>query len=116
MDEGEDMSHEAMTDRAPAQLPTGALERLRTELRGLVFEPSEPAAATVRSAFNAMHEGNPAITVCCADSGDVIAGVRFAREHGLELAVRGGGHSVAGLSTIDGGVLLDLAMMRAGPG
>ena len=43
---------------------------------------------------------------------DVVAGVNFAREHGLPLAVRGGGHSIAGLSAIDGGILMDLAPMR----
>jgi FAD/FMN-containing dehydrogenase len=59
-----------------------------------------------------MHPSSPGVTVCCSGTADVIAGVNFAREHGLALAVRGGGHSIAGLSSIDGGVLLDLSPMR----
>ena len=70
------------------------------------------ASGPAREVFNAMHPGNPAITMRCAGTADVIAGVNHAREHGLELAVRGGGHSIAGLSAIDGGVLLDLSQMR----
>jgi FAD/FMN-containing dehydrogenase len=70
------------------------------------------APGPAREVFNAMHPGNPGVTVRCAGTADVIAGVNHAREHGLGLAVRGGGHSIAGLSAIDGGVLLDLSAMR----
>src|SRR4051794_24845775 len=59
-----------------------------------------------------MHTGTPALTIECSGTADVIDAVRFARERGLEVAVRGGGHSLAGLSTTDGGVLIDLAPMR----
>jgi FAD/FMN-containing dehydrogenase len=87
----------------------GALDELRARVRGAVLEPGEPGE---REVFNAMHPSSPAVTVRCAGTADVVAGVNFAREHGLPLAVRGGGHSIAGLSAIDGGVLLDLAPMR----
>src|SRR4051812_11064184 len=70
------------------------------------------ARTDVREVFNAMHPSSPAGTVRCSGTADVVAGVNFAREHGLALAVRGGGHSIAGLSAIEGGVLLDLAPMR----
>jgi FAD/FMN-containing dehydrogenase len=62
--------------------------------------------------FNAMHAGTPALTIECSGTADVIDAVRFARERGLAVAVRGGGHSIAGLSTIDGGVLIDLGPMN----
>jgi FAD/FMN-containing dehydrogenase len=87
----------------------GALDELRARVGGAVLEPGARGA---REVFNAMHPSRPAVTVRCTGTADVIAGVNFAREHGLPLAVRGGGHSIAGLSAIDGGVLLDLAPMR----
>jgi FAD/FMN-containing dehydrogenase len=93
-------------------VPPAALDDLRTEVRGLVLEPSDRGKNAMREVFNAMHSSNPAVTICCSGTADVIAGVNFAREHALPLAVRGGGHSVAGLSAITGGVLLDLAPMR----
>jgi FAD/FMN-containing dehydrogenase len=89
-----------------------ALEELRGQVRGAVLEPGDEGQREVRAVFNAMHPSRPAVTVRCTGTADVIAAVRFATEHGLALAVRGGGHSIAGLSAIDGGVLLDLAPMR----
>jgi FAD/FMN-containing dehydrogenase len=89
-----------------------ALEELRAQVRGAVLEPEDEGQREVRAVFNAMHPSRPAVTVRCTGTADVIAAVRFARERGLPLAVRGGGHSIAGLSAIDGGVLLDLAPMR----
>ncbi len=65
-----------------------------------------------REVFNAMHPSRPAVTVRATGTADVVAAVNHAREHDLELAVRGGGHSIAGLSAIQGGMLLDLAPMR----
>jgi FAD/FMN-containing dehydrogenase len=58
-----------------------------------------------------MHEGRPEITVRCSGTADVIDAVNFARDHGMDVAVRGGGHSIAGLSEIDGGMLIDLSPM-----
>jgi FAD/FMN-containing dehydrogenase len=73
-------------------------------------------AATVvagREAYNAMHTDRPALTVPCAGTADVVAAVDLAREQGLNPAIRGGGHSIAGLSTTDGGMLIDLSPMSA---
>ena len=89
-----------------------ALEELRARVRGAVLEPSDPGQQDVREVFNAMHPSSPAVTVRCTGTADVVAAVDFAREQGMALAVRGGGHSIAGLSAIEGGVLLDLALMR----
>jgi FAD binding domain/Berberine and berberine like len=94
----------ASTTGAPAGTLNGALDELRETVRGDVN-------ADVRPAFNAMHKGQPAVTVSCTGTADVVQAVNFARENGLPVAVRGGGHSIAGLSTIDGGMLIDLAPM-----
>jgi FAD binding domain/Berberine and berberine like len=96
---------------APARLSAEALEGLRAQLRGAAITPTDPEYAEVREVFNAMHHGHPEITVRCSGTADVVAAIAFARAEGLTLAVRGGGHSIAGLSAIDGGMLLDLAPM-----
>jgi FAD/FMN-containing dehydrogenase len=93
-------------------LSDDALAELQAQLRGPALDETDPAAAQVRGPFNAMHAGRPSLTLECSGTADVIDAVRFARERGLAVAVRGGGHSIAGLSTTDGGVLIDLAAMR----
>jgi FAD/FMN-containing dehydrogenase len=95
----------ATTTGAPAGTLNGALDDLRATVRGEVNAPD------IRPVFNAMHRGQPAVTISCTGTADVIEAVNFAREHDLPVAVRGGGHSIAGLSSIDGGVLIDLAPM-----
>ncbi|MFN2615950.1 MAG: FAD-binding oxidoreductase [Thermoleophilaceae bacterium] len=95
-----------------AGLSDEALEDLRARLRGPALVPSDPDHAQVREQFNAMHSGAPALTVSCSGNADVVDAVNFAREQGLLVAVRGGGHSIAGLSSIGGGMLIDLAPMR----
>jgi FAD/FMN-containing dehydrogenase len=105
-----------MTDSTVASAPTPiaeeALGALRLEMRGQVTVPGDPGYADVRGAFNAMHPDTPAVVATCMDTADVVAAVRFARGAGLPITVRGGGHSVAGLSTTDRGILIDLAPMR----
>jgi len=89
-----------------------ALEELQAQLRGVALGSSDPGLADVREVFNAMHTGRPGVAVSCSGTADVVDAVNFAREQGLTVAVRGGGHSIAGLSAIDGGMLIDLASMR----
>ncbi|MEU8752694.1 FAD-binding oxidoreductase [Streptomyces chartreusis] len=88
------------------------LGRLRGAVRGTVVEPGDPAYDEARKVYNAMHDRRPAIIVRAVDTGDVMATVDFAREQGVPLAVRGGSHSVPGYGTCDGGVVLDLGLMR----
>ncbi|MET9832631.1 FAD-binding oxidoreductase [Streptomyces sp. NPDC006385] len=88
------------------------LERLRGGVRGNIVEPGDPDYDEARRVYNAMHDRRPAIIVRAVDAGDVIATVDFARDQGLPLAVRGGSHSVPGYGTCDGGVVLDLGLMR----
>src|SRR5215208_1025359 len=70
------------------------------------------ATTTARPTFNAMHDGQPDVVAICSTMADVVEAVNSARNQGLPVAVRGGGHSIAGLSTIDGGMLIDLAPMN----
>jgi FAD/FMN-containing dehydrogenase len=69
------------------------------------------AIQDVRQVFNAMHDGRPDVVASCASTADVVAAVKRARAEDLTVAVRGGGHSIAGLSAIDGGMLIDLSPM-----
>ena len=87
-----------------------ALLDLRTRIRGAVTVPPEPDVA--RPTYNAMHASTPEIVVRASGTADVIDAVAYARCHHLPIAVRGGGHSIAGLSSPDGGLLIDLADMR----
>ena len=102
----------ATTTKTPAALLDGALNELRAGVRGRVLMPADPGFDEVRPAFNAMHQGRPAVVVGCGGTADVVEAVNFARDRGLRVAVRGGGHSIAGLSTIDGGMLIDLGEMN----
>ena len=78
-----------------------ALEVFRAAIRGDVLTPDDAGYAGVRPAYNGMHPGRPGIVVRATGAADVIDTVNFARDNGLLLAVRGGGHSVAGLSSVD---------------
>jgi hypothetical protein len=102
----------ATLEGAPTSLSDEALEELRAQLRGPAPGPDDPEYAEVREVFNAMHDRRSALAVRCTGTADVVDAVNFAREQGLVMAVRGGGHSIAGLSAVDGGMLLDLAPMR----
>src|SRR5215207_4804913 len=73
-------------------------------------EPGHAAAA--REVFNAMHASRPDEVVSCSTTDDVVAAIKRARGANLRVAVRGGGHSIAGLSAIEGGMLIDLAPMN----
>ncbi|WP_367319260.1 FAD-binding oxidoreductase [Streptomyces sp. HUAS ZL42] len=96
----------------PPTLDHRLLERLRGAVRGNIVQPGDPDYDEARKVYNAMHDKRPAIVVGAVDAGDVMATVDFARDQGLQLAVRGGSHSVPGYGTCDGGVVLDLGRMR----
>ncbi|MGW2020464.1 FAD-binding oxidoreductase [Streptomyces sp. NPDC001927] len=97
----------------PLTLTTNSLDTLRGAVRGAVVVPGDPDYDEARAVYNAMHDRRPAVVVRAADAGDVIAGVLFARDHGLPLAVRGGAHAVAGYGTVDDGLVVDLSPMRS---
>ncbi|MFC9155963.1 FAD-binding oxidoreductase [Streptomyces bauhiniae] len=89
-----------------------ALAALREELTGEVFVPGDAGYDEARAVFNAMIDRRPAVIAQCADTADVVRTVRFARDLDLPVAVRGGGHSVAGNALGDGGVVVDLRRMH----
>ncbi|MGW3802106.1 FAD-binding oxidoreductase [Streptomyces clavifer] len=88
------------------------LETMRTELRGPVIGPDDPEYAQVRTIYNAMIDKRPSAVIRCHDTADVMAAVDFVRDHGLEVAVMGGGHSGPGLCLSDDAVTIDLSPMR----
>src|SRR6267142_4377203 len=90
-----------------------SLEKLREGFHGQLILPGDPGYDPSRVVWNAIADRYPALIARCTRVEDVIAAIRFARERDLVVAVRGGGHSVAGFSTCDGGVVIDLAGMRA---
>lgn len=102
----------ATLDGSETRIEDEALEQLRMTIRGDVLTPEDPGYAGVRPAYNAMHPGRPSLVIRPTGTADVIDAVNFAREQGLLVAIRGGGHSVAGLSSTDGGLLIDLALMN----
>jgi FAD/FMN-containing dehydrogenase len=88
------------------------VETLAPAIRGQIIEPGSPTYDEARKTYNGMIDRYPAVIVRAADDSDVISTVRFAKERNLDLSVRGGGHNVAGFGTNDGGVVLDLSLMR----
>src|SRR5262245_18733642 len=93
-------------------LTESALKDLRANLRSSVLTPADAGYDDVRRIHNGMFLRRPAVIARCLGTADVVETVRFARAHDLELAVRGGGHSVAGKSVCDGGLMLDLSLMK----
>ena len=93
-----------------------ALDSARTELASFgqrLIGPEDPRYDEARALFNAMIDKRPALIAQCATADDVAAAIRFAREHDLPLAVRGGGHNGAGLGSVDDGVVIDLSPMKS---
>jgi len=89
-----------------------SLGELEETLRGQLVRPADPRYDEAHTVWNAAHDKHPALIVRCAGTADVMRAVEFARSEGLEVAVRGGGHSIAGFSTSDGGVVIDLSPMK----
>lgn len=89
------------------------LDGLRSRLRGALCLPGEPGYEQARTLWNGMIDRHPALVVRAVGVSDVLQGVGFAREHGLLLSVRSGGHNIAGLAACEGGLMLDLSLMRS---
>src|SRR6202521_2304205 len=93
-------------------IPESAMQKFRESLRGQSLCPGEQGYDAARAIPNAMIDRRPAIIARCTGAADVIACVRFAREHDVLVSVRGGGHSVAGKSVCDGGLMIDMSGMK----
>src|SRR5882672_8585987 len=89
-----------------------ALRSLAATLDGRVITHDHDEYESARRIWNGMIDRRPAVIAQCHNVNDVVEAIRFAREHDLLVAVRGGGHSVAGLSMCDGGIVIDLSPMR----
>ena len=86
---------------------------LTEAVRGRVVTPSDSDYDEARAVYNAMHDRKPRAVIQCVDAADVMAAVRAARDGSLDLAIRGGGHSVPGFGTVDGGLVIDLSPMKS---
>ena len=93
----------------PAELDLGPLQ---ASLRGELIGPGDAHYDEARTLYNAMIDKRPALIVRCTDVADVQAALKFATEHGLRLAIRGGGHNGGGLGSVDGGLVIDLGPMN----
>jgi hypothetical protein len=94
-------------------IATAPYEDLAAAVHGSLILPGDPEYDQARAVYNAMIDKRPAAIARCRDAADVITCVRFAREHGVEIAVRGGGHSVAGLGVRDDALVIDLSLLRS---
>ncbi len=95
------------------KVSSGDIANFKAALRGSLIQPSDPDYDSARSVWNAMVDKRPALIVRCAGTADVLACVALCRQHGLPLAVRGGGHNIAGSALCDAGLVIDLSGMRS---
>jgi FAD/FMN-containing dehydrogenase len=89
------------------------IETFRQSLRGALLRPSDPGYDEARRVNNAIIDRHPTLIARCTGPADVAAGVSFARDHGLLVSIRGGGHNVAGSAIAEGGLVIDLSLMRS---
>jgi FAD/FMN-containing dehydrogenase len=93
-------------------MKSDVVDGFKATLRGPVLQPGDPDYDSARAIWNAMIDRRPALIARCTGTADVLASVAFARTHGLPLAVRGGGHNIAGNALCDDGLVIDLSAMR----
>src|SRR3989304_4245426 len=96
-----------------AVLEDTAIQELRANFRGDLIRPHDEGYEAARSVWNGVIDKRPALIARCAGVADVMTAVRFAQGHGLPVAVRGGGHNVAGSAMSDGGITIDLSRMNS---
>jgi FAD/FMN-containing dehydrogenase len=95
-----------------AQVLGSDLATFRSDFAGVVIAPGDPEYDTARSVWNGAIDRRPAVIARCSDAGQVAQAIAFARQAGLEISVRGGGHNFAGFAVNDGGLMIDLSAMR----
>ncbi|WP_178917571.1 FAD-binding oxidoreductase [Natronomonas gomsonensis] len=89
------------------------IEQFQTDVHGDVISPADDEYDDVRAVWNGMIDKYPSLIARCRGTADVVRAVEFARENGFRVAVRGGGHNVAGTAVCDDGLVIDLSEMRA---
>jgi FAD/FMN-containing dehydrogenase len=95
------------------KLQEDVVDQFRSTLRGNLLQPGDPGYDSARALWNAMIDKRPALIACCTGTADVLAAVNFARSQQLPLAVRAGGHNIAGNALCDDGLVIDLTCMRS---
>ena len=90
-----------------------ATTALASGLRGRLIRPTDTDYDTARAVYNGMIDKRPALIARCANIADVVRCVNFARDENMLLAIRGGGHNGPGLGTCEGGLVIDLQMMKS---
>src|SRR6185436_6326622 len=101
-----------MTEPNPTRIGEATIAEFAAGLRGKAVRPGDEDYDRERSIWNGAHDRRPAVIARAAGVADVIRTVDLARSEGLPLAVRGGGHSIPGFSTVDDGIILDLSLMK----
>ncbi len=101
-----------MTNKATLRIDEKAVQEFRTRLRGELISAGDETYDDVRQVWNGMIDKRPALIARCTGTADVISSVGFAREQGLLVSVRGGGHNVAGTALCDDGLMIDLSLMK----
>jgi len=101
------------SDGGDTILETAAVQGLAGSLRGRLLRPGDGGYDEARKVWNGMIDRRPAFIARCAGVADVIAAVRFAREHELLVSVRGGGHNITGNAVCEGGLMIDLSPMKS---
>jgi FAD/FMN-containing dehydrogenase len=100
------------TDGGEVQVSAEVLQLFKAGFRGPVLGPDSADYEATRSIWNAMIDRRPGLIVRCTGTADVQHALRFAKQHRFLLSVRGGGHNIAGLAVCDGGLMIDLSLMR----
>lgn len=95
-----------------AALDEAAIAVFAATFRGELIAPADPRYEEARRVWNSMIDKRPALIARCTGTADVVAALRFARQQGLQIAVRGGGHNVAGNAVNNGGMVIDLSLMK----
>ena len=90
-----------------------AIDQLKTQFRGQILAPSDGGYEAARKVYNGMIDKRPGAIARCVNVADVIAAVHAAREQDVLVAIRGGGHNAGGLGICDGGLVIDLSLMRS---
>ena len=98
--------------RVAAELDDATVAGFKDNLHGEVLVPDDLAYDGARTIWNRLIDKRPALIARCCTADDVVRSVRFAREHDLAVAVRGGGHNIAGNCVCDGGLMIDLSQMK----
>jgi FAD/FMN-containing dehydrogenase len=99
-------------DHATVEIDAEALQRFKASFKGPLVAPQDAGYDDLRAVWNAMIDRRPGLIARCTGTADVVQALRFAREHRLLLSVRGGGHNIAGLAVCEGGLMIDMSLLK----